>query len=187
MPELILPYQSGKVKLTSKFGTRILNNKSDWHNGVDLQGTDKILVSPCDGVIGSSTRIYDKTNRTWEWGEYVRIDRVDGLQIFMCHMAERRVKVGDVVKAGDVVGVEGNTGYSFGPHVHFEVRKNGNPVNPCPYLGVENTAWTMTINREVDYADLVCDKCGLEPKTRKYLDEYRFAPDLWRKLWFAMR
>lgn len=133
-----LPYKSGKVTLTSHFGWRTLNGSRDYHKGVDLSGSDKTLVAPCDGVIGSSTIITDKSNLTWQWGNYIRIDTADGLKIFMCHMAARKVKVGQKVKAGDVVGIEGNTGYSFGSHCHFEVRKNGVSVDPTPYLGIPN-------------------------------------------------
>lgn len=133
-----LPYQSGKVTLTSHFGWRTLNGQRDYHKGVDLSGTDKTLIAPCNGVIGSSTIITDKSNLTWQWGNYIRIDTPDGLKIFMCHMAARKVKVGQKVKAGDVVGIEGNTGYSFGSHCHFEVRKNGESVDPTPYLGIPN-------------------------------------------------
>lgn len=133
-----LPYKSGKVTLTSHFGWRTLNGQRDYHKGVDLSGTDKTLVAPCDGVIGSSTIITDKSNLTWQWGNYIRIDTADGLKIFMCHMAARKVKVGQKVKAGDAVGIEGNTGYSFGSHCHFEVRKNGESVDPTPYLGIPN-------------------------------------------------
>lgn len=133
-----LPYKSGKVTLTSHFGWRTLNGSRDYHKGVDLSGTNKTLVAPCDGVIGSSTIITDKSNLTWQWGNYIRIDTPDGLKIFMCHMAQRKVKVGQKVKAGDVVGIEGNTGYSFGSHCHFEVRKNGESVDPTPYLGIPN-------------------------------------------------
>lgn len=133
-----LPYKSGKVTLTSHFGWRTLNGQRDYHKGVDLSGTDKTLVAPCDGVIGSSTIITDKSNLTWQWGNYIRIDTADGLKIFMCHMTQRKVKVGQKVKAGDVVGIEGNTGYSFGSHCHFEVRKNGESVDPTPYLGIPN-------------------------------------------------
>lgn len=133
-----LPYQSGKVTLTSHFGWRTLNGQRDYHKGVDLSGTNKTLVAPCDGVIGSSTIITDKSNLTWQWGNYIRIDTPDGLKIFMCHMAQRKVKVGQKVKSGDVVGIEGNTGYSFGSHCHFEVRKNGVSVDPTPYLGIPN-------------------------------------------------
>lgn len=182
-----LPYKSGKVTLTSHFGWRTLNGQRDYHKGVDLSGTDKTLVAPCDGVIGSSTIITDKSNLTWQWGNYIRIDTADGLKIFMCHMASRKVKVGQKVKAGDVVGIEGNTGYSFGSHCHFEVRKNGESVDPTPYLGIPNE-WGQydIIKAAPNYADLVCAKCGFEQKTRDYINAYRFSADLWRKLWEAM-
>jgi hypothetical protein len=55
-------------------------------------------------------------------------------------MAQRKVKVGDRVKAGDEVGIEGSTGKSSGNHCHFEIRKGGKSVNPCTYLGIPN-AW----------------------------------------------
>ena len=140
---MILPYESGKVELTSKFGWRTLNGAANNHKGIDLVGrTTKTVVAPCDGTVGQSA-IFDKaTDRTgtWEWGNYVRIDTPDGLKIYMCHLAERKVKAGDQVKAGDIIGIEGNTGYSFGSHLHFEIRKNGVSVNPCTYLGIPN-AW----------------------------------------------
>lgn len=135
-----LPYKSGTVTLTSKFGLRWLNGKLEDHKGIDLVGTNKVLTAPCDGVIGSSTIITDPTNRTSQWGNYIRIDTPDGLQIFMCHMSQRKVKVGDRVKTGDEVGIEGSTGKSTGSHCHFEIRKNGKSVNPCTYLGIPN-AW----------------------------------------------
>lgn len=152
-----LPYQSGKVTLTSHFGWRTLNGSRDYHKGVDLSGTDKTLVAPCDGVIGSSTIITDKSNLTWQWGNYIRIDAADGLKIFMCHMAARKVKVGQKVKAGDVVGIEGNTGYSFGSHCHFEVRKNGESVDPTPYLGIPN-----------EWGQYDIQTAPKEPTVRKY-------------------
>ncbi len=145
MAEFILPYRSGSMTLTSRFGWRTLNGVHGYHKGVDLCGTDKTLVAPCDGVVKSSTIITDKSNTTWEWGNYIRIDRADGLQVFMCHMASRSVQVGQAVKAGDVVGIEGSTGYSFGSHCHFEVRKNGVSVDPTPYLGIANAAGTYAV------------------------------------------
>lgn len=133
-----LPYRSGTVTLTSRFGWRTLNGSQNYHNGIDLVGTDKTIVSPVDGVVGSSAIITNKNDRTWEWGNFVRIDTDDGLMIFMCHMSQRLVTVGTKVKAGDPIGIEGSTGYSFGSHCHFEIRKNGVSVDPCPYLNIKN-------------------------------------------------
>ena len=140
MSRLYLPF-NGKVKLTSHFGWRNLYGRQDYHKGIDLVGADDItVVAPCDGIIGASTIITDKSNLTWQWGNYIRLDTSDGLYIFMCHLDSRAVKTGQTVKRGDKLGVMGNTGYSFGAHTHFEVRNaKGESLNPCVYLGIPNT------------------------------------------------
>lgn len=136
--ELKLPY-SGLCELTSCYGWRNLNGADDFHRGIDLCGVgDKRILAPCAGVIGSSAIVTDHNDLTWQWGNYVRIDTPDGMQIFLCHMAARNVEVGQRVEIGDVIGVEGNTGYSFGQHCHLEVRVNGTAVDPTPMLGIPN-------------------------------------------------
>ena len=139
--KLYLPF-NGRVKVTSTFGNRTLNGAADYHKGLDLVALDDItLRAPCDGVIGSSTIITDKNNLTWQWGNYIRLDTADGLFVFMCHLASRAVEAGQRVKKGDVIGVMGNTGYSTGPHTHFEVRNaKGESLNPAQFLGIENKA-----------------------------------------------
>lgn len=136
--KLYLPFD-GKVRLTSKFGWRTINGTQSNHKGIDLVGMEsKNIIAPCDGVITTSTIITNKNNLTWQWGNYVRLDTDDGYVIFMCHMSQRIVKAGQRVKRGDIIGVEGNTGYSFGSHCHFEVRKNGVSIDPTPFLGISN-------------------------------------------------
>lgn len=148
-----LPYKTGIVTVTSKYGMRWLNGGLNNHKGIDLVGTDKTIVSPVDGVVGSSAIITDKNDRTWEWGNFVRIDTSDGLMIFLCHMSERLVTVGTKVKAGDPIGIEGSTGYSTGSHCHFEVRKDGVAVDPCPYLGIKNAAGSYPVNAKMYFPD----------------------------------
>lgn len=138
MDKLYLPY-SGKCELTSVYGWRTLNGASDYHTGVDLCGVeDKRILAPCAGVIGSSTIVTDHSDRTWEWGNYVRIDCLDGTQVYLCHLASRAVFTGMRVEVGDLIGFEGNTGYSFGQHCHMEVRWEWSPINPTPLLGIPN-------------------------------------------------
>lgn len=133
-----LPYRSGKVTLTSPFGWRTLNGAEDYHSGIDLSGTDKTIVAPCDAVVVVSQIVTDKSNLTWQWGNYVCLSTYDGLQIYLCHMSERIAAVGQSVKEGEPIGIEGNTGYSFGSHCHFEIRKDGLSVDPTPYLNIKN-------------------------------------------------
>ena len=185
---LTLPYKSGAVRVTSPYGMRTLDGVTAMHKGVDLVGTDKTIVAPCDGKIGWAGEYDDRASggRTWEWGNYVRMETHDGYAIYLCHMASVAVRMGQTVKAGDKLGMEGSTGKSTGSHCHFEIRKGGKSTDPTPYLGIANRAGSYPVEEE-DYADLVCRKAGLEGQTKAYLNKYKYAPDLWRKLWEAMR
>ena len=156
--KLKLPYE-GYVYLSSPFGYRTINGQKDYHKGIDLVGrSTKRILAPCDGKIGMSVIITDKSNKTWEWGNFVRLDTADGYRVYMCHMARRDVKIGDVVKAGDPIGVEGNTGYSFGSHCHFELRRGNVSINPCPFLGIENKAGTTYYNTFKEEDDMTKDE-----------------------------
>ena len=171
---------SGKFKVTSPFGRRTLNGKPDDHKGIDVVGLgDKHVCAVVSGTVAASTMILDKSDRTWEWGNYVRVDGVDGRRYYYCHLSKRLVKAGQQVKVGDHLGIEGNTGYSFGSHCHFEVRdRAGNPINPAPFLGIPNAVGTYC----TDWRSKVQKKFGLSEQTMKFLDGYAYAADLYRKL-----
>lgn len=135
-----LPFD-GSQRITSAYGYRILNGKKGWHNGFDFVGdADKRVRAIIGGVVKSSVIIAKATgDLTWQWGNYVKVLGTDGNYWFYCHMASRAVKVGDTVKAGDILGVMGNTGYSFGAHTHVEVRNAANKtLNIAVVLGIEN-------------------------------------------------
>ena len=130
---------SGKFKVTSPFGQRTLNGKPDDHKGIDVVGiTDKHVCAVVGGRVVTSKIVTDKSNRTWEWGNFVCILGDDGRMYYYCHLSKRLVSVGRRVEAGQHFGIEGNTGYSFGSHCHFEVRENGVSIDPAPFLGIPN-------------------------------------------------
>ena len=186
--KLNLPYRTGTVRVSSPYGMRTISGVREMHKGVDLVGSDKTIVAPCDGKIGWAGEYNDKLRggHTWEWGKYIRIETEDGYKIYLCHMAAVAVKAGQAVKAGDVLGREGTTGKSTGSHCHFEVRYGGKSTDPTPMLGIANRAGSYPV-QAAEYAALVCRKAGLEAQTRAYLDKYKYAGDLWRKLWAAMK
>lgn len=134
---LRLPYASGTVRVTDTWASP---RPGGPHKGVDLVGTDKTIVAPCDGKIGWAGTYNDKASggRTWEWGNYIRLEADGGYMVYLCHMASVSVRMGQTVKAGDVLGVEGSTGYSTGSHCHFELRRGGKSVDPTPMLGIAN-------------------------------------------------
>lgn len=133
----------GRNRITSGYR---LPDRPD-HNGLDIVGDDSHdVLCPVSGTVKSSTMITNKNDSTWEWGNYVRVDDAQGNRLFFCHLDSRAVSVGQKVNLGDRLGVMGNTGYSFGAHTHFEVRKSDGKTNldPAAYLGVPNAKGTYT-------------------------------------------
>lgn len=126
----------GDYKITSPFGPRNLNGDKRFHKGIDCVGlTSKNVLAVCDATVVSSQIILDKTNATWEWGNYIKLDDGHGYYPHYCHLSKRQVNKGDKVKSGQLIGVEGQTGYSFGSHLHFEVRNaKGVSIDPQEYF-----------------------------------------------------
>lgn len=118
----------GKTRLSSPYGRRrhpILLYEI-FHHGVDLAAPKNTpIMAAADGVI-------TQLGRKGAYGKYIRIKHEAGYQTAYGHMNGYRMdlKVGSKVKRGDVIGYIGSTGRSTGPHVHFEVWKNGKTVNP---------------------------------------------------------
>ena len=165
-----LPYKSNtNVRITSPYGYRIDpfgSGKKVWHSGIDFVGEDKNIVAVSDGIVAVSTildKATDKT-RTWEWGNYVRIDTYDGHREYYCHMQSRNVKAGQKVKAGDILGIEGTTGNVTGRHLHFEVRNsNGTTLDTSQYLNIKNAVGTYKTTEKIkmEYASSYTNN-GLE-------------------------
>ena len=186
---------SGKFKVTSPFGKRTLNGVADNHKGIDVVGLDnKNVCAVVGGKVVSSLIITDKSNRTWEWGNYVRIDGDDGKRYYYCHLSKRLVKAGQRVKAGDHIGIEGNTGYSFGSHCHFEVRtSSGVSIDPAPFLGIKNAVGTYNAPKLTaeDYIDKIISKVGFDKpadvKTALLGIKHKCPDELFRKIYEKMK
>lgn len=150
----VMPFE-GAFRVVSPFGRRtdpITGEENVWHGGVDLVGLDPAVRPPviraaAGGVVLRSRMAADdgSGDRTWEWGNYVSVLGDDGYVIYYCHLAERLAEAGQRIEAGEALGIEGSTGRSTGPHLHFEVRRGGVQTDPCAYLGIPNEAgfvWT---------------------------------------------
>ena len=122
----------GLFTVTSPFGYRSLG----YHRGIDISGAS---ASGALVVAGASGTVTQAGWSTGGYGNYVVIDHGNGIETLYAHMLDNSIMVnpGDTVTKGQAIGRVGNTGYSFGAHLHFEVRINGNRLNPAPYLGLE--------------------------------------------------
>lgn len=138
----ITPIQgTNNLKISSVFGNRTFYNNvtkktvTGFHNGIDItNGTN--IVAVADGkVVASRDTIKGYTER-YGSGNYVTIDHGNNIQTTYCHMkyGSIKVKAGDTVKKGDVLGVKGSTGFATGAHLHFGVKVNNEWTNPEDYL-----------------------------------------------------
>lgn len=117
--------------ITSEFGERSLG----YHHGLDISGAG---ASGSLVVAAASGKVVEAGYSSNGYGNYVQIDHGNYVETLYGHMLDGSiaVNVGDIVTKGQAIGRVGNTGYSFGSHLHFEVRINGNRVDPAPYLGL---------------------------------------------------
>ncbi|MDD7470907.1 MAG: peptidoglycan DD-metalloendopeptidase family protein [Oscillospiraceae bacterium] len=122
----------GLYQITSQFGYRSLG----YHHGIDISGAG---ASGSLVVAGASGTVTEAGWSTTGYGNYVIIDHGNGVETLYGHMLDNSISVskGDTVYKGQAIGRVGDTGYSFGAHLHFEVRINGNRVDPARYIGLE--------------------------------------------------
>lgn len=120
--------------LTSGYGYRLdpFTNRRTAHHGIDLAGPYGIDIH-CTGE-GVVTVAHVST---YGYGKEVVVDHGFGFTSRYAHLQDIHVRVGQKLKRGEVIGTLGNTGRSTGPHLHYEIRKGGHPVNPM-YFFYEN-------------------------------------------------
>lgn len=120
----------GYYRVTSKFGQRFHPVLKRWklHTGMDLGvPSGSKIVAANEGVV-----LIAKYNVAY--GNYIVIDHGGGITTLYAHNKKLLVSPGQTVKRGQVISYSGSTGYSTGPHLHFEVRINGEYQNPMDYL-----------------------------------------------------
>ncbi|HEY0411198.1 MAG TPA: M23 family metallopeptidase [Candidatus Dormibacteraeota bacterium] len=106
-----------------------------FHTGIDLAApTGTALHAAADGVVLIAAASVDAAGRLVGYGNYVVVGHAAGFLTLYGHMSDVAVHGGDRVRQGEVIGFEGSTGNSTGPHVHFEIRKDGALLDPAPFL-----------------------------------------------------
>lgn len=141
------PFQG---RVTSNFGHR----NSKYHYGIDIK------LYKGDPVLSAFEGVVRVAKYSSSYGNVVVVRHNNGLETLYAHLSARKVKAGDHVEAGDVVGLGGNTGRSTGSHLHFECRYKGEPINPNDIIDWEK-------------GELVTDTLLLNASHFEYLKEAR--------------
>jgi murein DD-endopeptidase MepM/ murein hydrolase activator NlpD len=123
---------TGDIDESSPFGVRVdpFVHEAAMHTGIDFRGD---TGDPIRATAGGTVRTAGSSGG---YGKMVEIDHGNGLATRYGHLSEIDVDVGDTVRSGQTVGKLGSTGRSTGPHLHYEVRVKGEPVDPQKFLDV---------------------------------------------------
>ncbi|MFJ6207292.1 peptidoglycan DD-metalloendopeptidase family protein [Lysinibacillus sp. NPDC092081] len=132
-------------RISSNFGNRNLNGKSDNHRGIDIamQRGTRVDANISGKVIASGLAGKDNVYPS-SYGNIVVIQDANNLKHIYAHLDKAVAKLGSTIEIGQQVGTVGSTGNSTGPHLHYEINKNGNiPINPTDYI---NNAKSGTVS-----------------------------------------
>jgi murein DD-endopeptidase MepM/ murein hydrolase activator NlpD len=127
----IIPISSKKLsKIPYGYGPRIdpVYKTPAFHEGMDFIAVEGVPVY----ATGNGT-IIQADHASTGFGNHVRIDHGYGYKTIYAHLSKMKVRPGQKVKRGDLIGLVGNTGKSVGPHLHYEVHINNRPVNPINF------------------------------------------------------
>ena len=118
------------ARLTSAFGYRTnpVSGNYGFHTGIDLAVAENTPVAAAYGGVVTDSGESDV------WGKYVLIEHSDGFETYYCHLNDIYAPEGTVLRSGETLGLVGSTGWSTGPHLHFEVRIDGVRVDPEPLV-----------------------------------------------------
>ncbi len=162
MSKAAIPTESRRI--AGPYGLRTYR----MHRGVDLglcHGEDRTIVAAFPGKV----KLVRNQGRRKGYGKYVIIDHGNGLTTLYAHLASWKVKVGDELQAGDTVGIGGNTGRSFGAHLHFEMKYNGIYIDPTTVFNFQEGTY-LAATTEIDPVQIQ----AVEDEYQKELSKHRY-------------
>lgn len=152
---------SGRV--TSRFGPR--RRRMHYGMDIDLETGDPVSVA-FEGKVRFAG--YSKS-----YGNLVVVRHPSGLETYYAHLSKIQVKSGDYIQPGEIIGLGGNTGRSYGSHLHFEVRFLGKPINPDELIDFETGKLRYT------HVELFITKKGLSLKNGARFHQVKPGDDLY--------
>lgn len=142
-------------RITAKYGYRThpVTRKRQFHRGIDLKAARNTeVITTADGVAR-----YVKSRNQGDFGRVIIIAHNNGFETVYAHLQKTLIKVGDVIKKGDVIALSGNSGRSTGPHLHYEVRQASRVYNPIDFMrwDFKNYESIFTKQRRIPWESLI--------------------------------
>jgi murein DD-endopeptidase MepM/ murein hydrolase activator NlpD len=134
-------------RISSPFGARAdpFSSEGAIHSGVDLEAHPGTPVrAAADGIVAFA-------EWSGRYGKLVVVDHGNGMQTYYAHLSQFEVLAGQEIRRGEMIGKSGGTGRTTGPHVHYEVRMGGTPVNPYPYLAQSPVSLSAQVPRDLPF------------------------------------
>lgn len=151
-----------------------------------MYGTGKEVTALEDGVVLKSGMNYDPHSREHRQGMVVTLSGHDGVSVTYGRLAHRYVNVGDTVRTGDIIGIEGNSGTGHRNYLTLEFRRNGRRINGCEYLGIDECPGEFKPTA-ADASEAVCRVCGIPDEIRDYIDRNPYADEVWKRILIKLR
>lgn len=128
-----LPVENARLSSPFGYRTNPVSGNYGFHTGIDLAVPENTPVAAAYGGVVTSSGESDV------WGKFVLVEHSEGFETYYCHLNDIYAPEGTVLRSGETLGLVGSTGWSTGPHLHFEVRIDGIRVDPEPLIfGYEN-------------------------------------------------
>ncbi|MDR1233583.1 MAG: M23 family metallopeptidase [Holosporales bacterium] len=159
------------MKITSGYGMRIhpISGRLKGHTGIDVAARVGTPIRAAASGIVARASYYSG------YGKYVRIMHTNSMSTAYAHLSRILVRTGQYVQQGQIIGSTGDTGYSHGPHLHYEVLKNGRPINPATFVRQEPQKLTSSRLARFNQfkKDVNLQIVGLTPSTKKVVSRSR--------------
>ena len=131
---------SGRITVTAIYG-QTGPYWANGHKGIDLISDDTRVYATCNGVV----RVIAYDPAGWGWSISIGDSDHEGLRHIYCHLAAGSIQVtrGQTVNRLTQLAVMGSTGYVSGRHLHYQINQVERPIDPCPYMGIQNKKYTF--------------------------------------------
>lgn len=174
---MMLPVKNPRI--SQIYGRKSAGYKKGYHSGIDLVADekDKIIYAVAPGIAIRSRYAPGKGADPSGWGNYVIVRQDDGHDVLFAHLFKVLVKEGDRVAPRAHIGIQGSTGNSTGPHLHFEVWQGSwekrNDINATEYLGIKNELGPVELIKPKYFEEIEVEVNGIVLKGLIPKDEGR--------------